>query len=575
MKMSMSQSLRAICLKLFVIAAAPAILLSCAGQRETAPAEEAKSENQELALQYFLAGSLLDQKGEHAKAVLEYQDALKYKNDPAIHHALSKDYSLLGKHDLAIHHGKEAVRLEPRSVKYLQALAEIQIHANNLEAAIEQYERIVAIDTTDRTVQMNLARLYQIHTPSKAVAMYETVIRRFGPEGDALGQLAQLHSMAGDHEKAAEALRELAELEPANLEVRKALGDLHLRRDSVDQALAIFRELAAIRPDDLEVRAAVAHTLLRKQDYDAATAEFESVFQGGDSLSADEQIRFGQVFMSFVQEDSAVIPYAEKLFHGVRDRFPDDWRPWWFLGALANITDDDSLALECFGRVRELAEWNPDGWVGVASVHYDAGRFDEAIRVLSEAKKFVPEEFRLHFLLGISYQRSGRGVEAASALERAIQINEKSVDAMSALALVYDELGQRAESDSIYERALREDPDNHLLLNNYGYSLAERGIQLERAKEMAEEAVRQQPENQSYLDTYGWVLYQQGKYAEAREWIQKSIALGSTSAVVHEHLGDVLFRLSDRDGAMGYWKKALELDPGNEALVEKIRRGSP
>ncbi len=342
----------------------------------------------------------------------------------------------------------------------------------------------------------------------------------------------------------------------------------------MDAALKVFKEIAELRPDNLEVRAAIAHSYLLKQDYTSAAAEFESVFKGSDSLSADDQIRFGQVFVSFVQEDSAVAPYAEKLFQSIRERFPDDWRPYWFLGALANTTGNDSAALGYFGKVKELAEWNPDGWIGVASVYYDAGKFEETINVLTEAKKFIPEEFRLYLLLGITYQRSGKRVDAASALERAVQLNDKSIDALSTLALVYDELGQKAESDSIYERALRIYPENHLLLNNYGYSLAERGIQLERALKMAESAVEQQPENQSYLDTYGWIFFQMGKYSEAREYINRAVILGSTSPVIHEHLGDIYYKLGDTVRAMEYWNKALEYDPANAALAEKIRRGS-
>jgi tetratricopeptide (TPR) repeat protein len=557
-------------LRFFIIVAL--VVQSCSAQKEAAP--PARAENQDLALQYFLAGSLLDQKGEYAKAVLEYQDALKNKKDPAIYHAISKDYSILGKHDLAIESGKEAVRLDSTNVKYRQALAEIYLHASNLDGAVEQYEQIVRLDSTDRTVQMNLGRLYQIGAPSKAIATYETILERFGPDADALAALAQLYSNAGETGKAVGALTQLSELQPTNLEVKKALGDIYLRQDSVDAALKIFQDLAELHPDDLEVRAAVAHSYLLKQDYDRAAAEFESVFKGGDSLSADDQIRFGQVFVAHVQEDSAVAPYAQKLFLTIRDRFPGDWRPYWFLGALANITHDDSAALGYFGKVKELAEWNPDGWIGVASVYYDAGNFAQAIATLNEAKKFIPDEFRLYFLLGISYQRNEQRVEAASALERAVQLNDTSVDGLSALALVYDELNQKTESDSIYERALRIDPENHLLLNNYAYSLAERDLQLDRAMKMAAEAVKQQPENQSYLDTYGWIYFRMGKYAEAREYINKAIVLGSRSAVIHEHLGDIYYKLSDTARAMEYWKKALEFDPKNTALSEKIKRGS-
>jgi tetratricopeptide (TPR) repeat protein len=549
------------------------LLQACSGQKESEKAP-VSAENQELALQYFLAGSMSDQKGEYANAVLEYQDALKYKQDPAIYHAISKDYSILGKHDLAIANAKEAVRLEARNVKYHQALAEIYLNASNLEGAVSEYEQIVTIDSSDRQVQMNLARLYMIHQPDKAVAMYETVLRRFGPQGDALAQLAQIYANRGDFPKAIGALSQLSDLEPTNLEVRKALGDIYIRQDSVDAAIALYRDLSELRPDDLEVRAALMHAYLMKQDYPKASAEFESVFTGGDSLTADAQVAFGKIFVSFVLQDSAVVPYARKLFETVRARFPNDWRPYWYLGALASETGQDSAALVYFGKVKELAAWNSDGWIGVASVYYDAGKFTEAIDVLTEAKTHVPDEFRLYFLLGISSQRAGRRVEAASALERAIQLDEKNVDALSALALVYDELGQRAEADSTYERALRIAPDNHLLLNNYGYSLAERGLQLDRAMKMAESAVKQQPENQSYLDTYGWILFMMGKYSEAREWINKAIVLGSTSPVIHEHLGDVYYKLSDTGRAMEYWKKALDLDPANESLQAKVRRGS-
>jgi Tfp pilus assembly protein PilF len=235
---------------------------------------------------------------------------------------------------------------------------------------------------------------------------------------------------------------------------------------------------------------------------------------------------------------------------------------------------DDSSAFVNFSKVKDLAKWNPDGWVGMASVYYDKNNFDEAIRLLTEAKKVLPEEFRIHFLLGISYQRKHEAIDAATALEKAVQLNDKSVDALSALALVYDELKRPDESDSIYEKALRLDPKNHLVLNNYGYSLSDRGLQLDRALKMSKEAIAQQPTNQSYLDTYGWIFYRMGQYTEAEKWIRKAIELGSQSPVIHEHLGDVYFKLSEKDKAIEYWQKALNFDSSNQSLKEKIQRGS-
>ena len=139
---------------------------------------------------------------------------------------------------------------------------------------------------------------------------------------------------------------------------------------------------------------------------------------------------------------------------------------------------------------------------------------------------------------------------------------------------MYDELKRPEESDSIYERALRIDPHNHLLLNNYAYSLCERGLDLKRPLGMAKEAVEQQPTNQSYLDTYGWIYYRMQQYDEAERYVRKAVELGSTSAVIYEHLGDIYFKQSKKDKAMEYWRKALEVDTTNTALKDKIQRGS-
>jgi tetratricopeptide (TPR) repeat protein len=527
----------------------------------------------ELALNRFIEGSLLDQTGKYAEAILQYQEALQAKQDPAIYHAIARDYSILDNHTRAIEMGKEAVRLDPKNRTYHESLANIYVNALDLDGAIKEYEAVIGLDSSYLEAWLSLGRLLQVQKPEKAIKVYQEVIDRFGPQNDAYFQLSQIYGSMGNFRMAAGALKGMLEFDPSNFEVKKALGDMYLRSDSVDAALRIYNELVELHPENVDVRAALAHGYLTKQDYDAAAKQFEEVLRK-DSLSVDDQIKFGTVFLGFIQKDSGVAPYAIKLFNRIRSNHPDDWRPYWYLGAIENIMKDDSAALLHFQKVKELASWNADGWVGIASIYYDKGRFDDAIQVLNEAKKSVPEEFRIHFLLGVSYQRKHELPEAAASLEKAIQLNDKHVDALSALALVYDEMKRPDESDSIYERALRLDPKNHLLLNNYAYSLSERRLQLQRSLKMSKEAVEQQPANQSYLDTYGWIYYQMQKYDEAERYIRKAVELGSTSAVILEHLGDVYYKESKKDKALEYWQKALQIDATNTALKEKIQRGS-
>jgi Tfp pilus assembly protein PilF len=126
----------------------------------------------------------------------------------------------------------------------------------------------------------------------------------------------------------------------------------------------------------------------------------------------------------------------------------------------------------------------------------------------------------------------------------------------------------------LYEEALKIDPRSHLVLNNYSYSLAERGLQLQRALEMAKDAVKAEPENASYLDTIGWVYYKLSKYRQAEEYITRAVKTDKASPVVHEHLGDIYFQLGQKEKALEFWQKAFELDGKNQALKDKISRGS-
>jgi tetratricopeptide (TPR) repeat protein len=242
---------------------------------------------------------------------------------------------------------------------------------------------------------------------------------------------------------------------------------------------------------------------------------------------------------------------------------------------MGSMAGDDSSAVSNFTRVTELAAWNADAWVYLSSAYLGKNRFEEAVRVLEPAVKAVPDDFRVNFYLGIAYNRLNRPTDAVRVLEKARSLDPSNVDAAAQLALVYDGLKMYGESDSLYEAALRLRADNPLVLNNYAYSLAVRNIQLERALEMSEKAVGIEPENASYLDTIGWIYFRLGRYSDAEDHISRALSKGDANAEVLEHMGDVQYRLERPDRAMEYWRQALELAPENEALQEKVSRGTP
>ena len=68
-----------------------------------------------------------------------------------------------------------------------------------------------------------------------------------------------------------------------------------------------------------------------------------------------------------------------------------------------------------------------------------------------------------------------------------------------------------------YDRSLRYDPDNAMVLNNYAYFLSLEERDLEKALAMASRATALTDNNPTYLDTHAWVLFKLGRVDEARK----------------------------------------------------------
>ncbi len=558
------------------------ILTGCSGGKETAPAPaslsdvETKQASQahDIATQHVINGSLFEVKGEYAQAVLEFQDALRYKKNPAIYYALAKNYSALNKQSLAIESAREAVRLAPENLEYRRMLAASYVQTFELDSAVIMYEEIVKRDSNNIESWFNLARLLQARNPQKALQTYNEITSRFGPQWEVLLQIVELHNATGQFGKAAEAMKRMTEIDPSNLDLQQSLARAYVRANQPDEALKVYQELRERDPKNIEYVSELGGVYLMKKDYLKAGKEFDLVL-APDSVGLEGKLRVGEMYFSQLEKDSTLAPYARSIFERIQKKHPKDWRSYWFLGAIGALTRNDSLSLHNFKKVTELASWNADGWVYLSSVFLEKNDFQSVVTVLESALKSLPEEPRVNTILGIAYSRLNRNEDAIRVLERAHSLDPKDLNTISQLALIYDGMKKYEESDSLYEDALRLDPNNHLVLNNYGYSLSERNLQLQRALEMSKKAVAQQPENQSYLDTYGWVYFKLGSYAEAEKWIKKAIEKGNASAVLYEHLGDVYSYMNDHERAVEQWNIALKLDASNAALKEKISRSMP
>jgi tetratricopeptide (TPR) repeat protein len=556
------------------------IVTGCSSGKETAkePAINSAQTQQDekdhsAAMQLFIDGSLKESKGQFADAILDYQEALRYDHDGAIFFAMAKCYAQLRRFPPAAESVIEAIEHDSMKVEYHELLAQIYINTGQLENAASEYFTILKIDPSNVTATFTLAQLLERSKPSESLNLYYSLLARQGPTWEVLMQIAQLNSALRQHEKAAEALEQMMSIDPNNLALKQNLSGVYLQLKKYDKALGLLNDVLEKNPDNVMLRTSLADVYLQQNDWPSAKKQLTMVLQS-DSLDPDTHLRIGVAFYAQTIKDTLIIPEAIEVFKKYEKNFPTDARSYVYLGVLYRGIKKDSIAEQYFTRATQTSNWNGDAWWQLGWLYFDKQDFRTAIEVLNKAKQYIADDFRIYMLLGISYSRAGMNEDSRVALERAHELNPADLNVLSSLGLTYDALSMHTESDSSYERALRIDPHFALVLNNYAYSLSERGLQLERAERMSKESLAKDSSNSSYLDTYGWILFKNERYEEALVYITKAVEYGDASAVVLEHLGDVHAKLNQMTEAKKYWKKALEKDQNNVALKQKIARGT-
>jgi tetratricopeptide (TPR) repeat protein len=108
-------------------------------------------------------------------------------------------------------------------------------------------------------------------------------------------------------------------------------------------------------------------------------------------------------------------------------------------------------------------------------------------------------------------------------------------------------------------------------MNSLSYLLADHGLKLPEAIDLAQRAVKIEPGNPAYLDTLGWALFKQGRTEEAAEPLARAANILTGNSVIQDHHGDVLAKRGRVAEAIAAWERALAGDGEdiNRAAIEK------
>ena len=186
-----------------------------------------------------------------------------------------------------------------------------------------------------------------------------------------------------------------------------------------------------------------------------------------------------------------------------------------------------------------------------------------------------PKNAGYHHNLALLLMQTGRAAEAGDELRKTIELDPSNSSRRINLSNFLGSRGDLQGAELVLREGLKQAPNDASLLNALAWSLAERGVKLDEALDLALQAVKAEPENGAYLDTLGWIHYKRGDYNEAEAQLAKAIerfgkSPGAADAWVH--LGAVYERKNETDKAIAAYRRAISIQPTNKAAAEALKR---
>ena len=535
------------------------------------------------ARQLFIRGMTRAYLGEHEAAVDLYNEALQLApQEAAILSALAEAYAALDDLPSALFYAEQGLALAPENRYYHEQMAALHLRAGDAPRAAAIYRALLARDPADLEALYELARLQATAgTYQEALATYEQLLEQIGDTPEIRRQMLQLYTRMEDTAGQERTLRALIAQEPENDTWSLMLSELYARQDRLEPAITILEEFLVRHPGDAETTLALAD-LHRRRGEDGRAEQLLQRLGQADQATPEQLVARAAALTAGTggTADSAAID----LLHRALEQDADNVEALLLLGTLSYRAGRFEAAGEALYDALQQNPRDPLIWAQTASAFLQAGHARRAAEVADEGLLLFPGNLELLRLAGYGLMHSYQNAAARTRFDDLLALLEEAdaahpeevdmlqADVFAALALLHARRKDDAAADSLYARALAADPEHAEALNNYAYSLAERGLRLDEARQMARRAVDLEPNNPSFLDTLGWVYFRRGDLQEAQHWIQKAIEADSASAAVYEHYGDVLHAMGNTAAARTYWQQALELNPESASLPGKLKR---
>ncbi len=530
---------------------------------------------------FFLEAMRLKEKKDYASAFGLLQHCLDiHPNAASALYEVSQYYMFLRQVPQGQEALEKAVANAPDNYWYSQGLASLYQQQNELDKAVTLLEQMVVRFPAKQDPLFNLLDLYgRQEKYDEVISTLNRLEKRMGKNEQLSMEKFRIYLQMKDDKKAFQEIESLVQEYPMDMRYQVILGDVYLQNGKKQEAYDVYQKVLAAESDN-------PMAIFSMASYYKQTGQEELYQQQLDTLLLNKKVtpdtKVGVMRQMIVENEQADKDSTQiiALFDRIMKQEQDDPQIPMLYAQYLLSKKMEAESVPVLEQVVDLDPTNKAARMMLIGAAVKKEDYKQIIKVCEPGIEATPDALEFYYYLAVAYNQAEKPDSVISICKRALEHttadSKKEIvsDFYSILGDMYHTQKQMKEAYAAYDSALVYNPSNIGALNNYAYYLSVERRDLDKAEEMSYKTVKAEPNNATYLDTYAWILFEKGNYAEARIYIDNAMKSegGDESDVIVEHCGDIYYMTGDVDGALTYWKKALEMGSESKTLKQKIEK---
>ena len=478
---------------------------------------------------YFSNGLQSKYREDTEGAIRNFEQALRFMpDDAASMFELSEQYSNAGRIEEAFNMIQKAVKLEPENKWYQIRLGLFYRNLDQYDKFIKLYEDLTKKYPDDPDMLSELIDAYLVTEKyDKAVEKMDLLEQQIGANEFITEQRLNVYKRQGNNKKVIAELEKLIEQYPENVRYYGMLAQVFAETGKDKEALKTYERMKEINPNDPYIHISLLEFYEKGGEMDKAFNELLAVIRN-KSLDLTTKANIYDYWMQKNNQSKQINEQVRQCGEAFIETHPDNKLGYLILGSYHMVNENAQKSKELHQKALAIDSTDFRSWqnliISESRLNENEAVRDHAVAAL----KYYPMQPVFYWYAGVANSVLENNDDAITYLEKGRRYTSDKLQMANFDAFlgdIYHQQGEEEKAFDAYDRTLRNDPDNVLVLNNYAYYLAIKGQDLDKALEMSTKAIAAEPDNPTYLDTHAWVLYMKGDYKEAEKHMKKALKL--------------------------------------------------